>query len=143
MKAQIRIDRENEQIIINSGFAKNADKFNSMEYRTLQECRKDYPNYQVITRTIKKNPKKECYKDLTYDYMRNYIASHDSELASAYFEELILRTRCHSTGYRYPTVKKWFLETYPEVKNILGLAVGSLQATLPQGTTLALPEANA
>ena len=141
--ANIKILFEKKTILLASGFAKKASNPKNAEFTELQEVKQIYPNFKTEVKHIKTNPKKECYKDLTYDYMRDYISTHDSEIASAYLEELILRTRCHSTGYRYPTVKKWFLETYPEVKNILGLAVGSLQATLPQGTSLALPEANA
>lgn len=33
-------------------------------------------NYTVVRKSIKKNPSKESYKGLTYEYMREYIESH-------------------------------------------------------------------
>ena len=30
-------------------------------------------------------------------------------------EEMILISKCHSMGYRYPTIKAWFLDKYPEI----------------------------
>ena len=59
MKSPIRIDRENSAIIINSSFAKKADYFNTKEYEMLQQVKRDYPEYDVITRVIDKKPNKE------------------------------------------------------------------------------------
>jgi len=58
---------------------------------------------------------------LTYQYMVDYIMTHeDCETAKAVldeFEEMQLISQCHSKAFRYPTIKKWFLERYPEVRN--------------------------
>ena len=35
--------------------------------------------------------------------------------AVAEFDEQLLISRCHSKARRYPAIKKWFLEKYPEV----------------------------
>ena len=131
----IKIDRNEEQIIINSGFAKMADRYGSKEYRMLQKCRDDYPTFKVITRTINKKPNKESYKGLTYDYMRSYIEAHcpNPTIALAYFEELLLRGKCRKEGYTYGKIKKWFLNTFPEVKEII--AEGELLLTT-QNTNL-------
>lgn len=66
---------------------------------------------------LKKNPNKECYRGLTYEYMRSYIERYESDVDSALkeLEDMIFDSKCHSKGYRYPTVKKWFLTKYPEV----------------------------
>ena len=53
-----------------------AAKFGTPEYAHLQSVRRDYPDYAVITRQIKKNSNKKVYKGLTYDYMRDYIILH-------------------------------------------------------------------
>ena len=51
--------------------------------------------------------------------MKAYIKSHGSEKERAehlaIFEEMELISKCHSKGKRYPAIKSWFLETYPEV----------------------------
>ena len=33
----------------------------------------------------------------------------------AEFDNMLLISQCHSKGYRYPTIKKWFLDKYPEI----------------------------
>lgn len=110
----------NENVIeMNKTFSKMVENPFSEEYAFLQKIRQDYPQYTVRVREIKKNPKKETYAGLTYQYMREYIILHtspDKELeAIAEFDELILISQCHSKAHRYPTIKKWFLERYPEV----------------------------
>ena len=51
--------------------------------------------------------------------MRNYILTHESKVAMdkvlAEFDNMLLISQCHSKGYRYPTIKKWFLDKYPEI----------------------------
>ncbi len=49
--------------------------------------------------------------------MENYIANHDNadEIKKAY-DELRLIGACHKVSY--PTIKKWFLETYPEIAEV-------------------------
>ena len=119
MKNTLKIDRENGLIVMDRTFAKLSENTRSEEYTHLQQVRKDYPTFQVVTRTIKKNPKKETYAGLTYDYMKFYIFNHEPaenrKNALAEFDELILISKCHAKAKRYPTIKKWFLEKYPEI----------------------------
>lgn len=88
-------------------------------YAQLQSVRRDYPTYSVTTRQIKKNPKKETYAGLTYEYMRNYIITHASEETRekevSEFDELVLISKCQTKAKRYPTIKKWFLAKYPAI----------------------------
>ena len=119
MKNTLKIDRENGLIVMDRTFAKLSENTRSEEYTHLQQVRKDYPTFQVVTRTIKKNPKKETYAGLTYDYMKFYIFNHEPaenrKNALAEFDELILISKCHTKAKRYPTIKKWILEKYPEI----------------------------
>ncbi len=115
----LRINHEKRLLIMDRTFAKNAANTGSAEYAHLQNTRKDYPDYQVIRRTIKKNTRKKTYLGLTYDYMRTYIITHapkDDTSEQKEFEELILISRCQQKGKRYPTIKNWFLEKHPEIK---------------------------
>ena len=115
----IKVDFINNEIIMTRKFAAQASDPRSAEYALLQETRKAYPNFAVRKHTIKKKSNKECYKGLTYDYMRNYILTHESKAAMAEvvaeFDNMLLISQCHSKGYRYPTIKKWFLDKYPEI----------------------------
>lgn len=114
MKNTLKINHENRTLVMDRTFAKAASFVGSNEYNLLQEARRDYPEYQVITRAIKKKEDKESYRGLTYQYMENYIATHaNAARIMEEYKELRLQAECHSI--RYPNIKKWFLAMYPEV----------------------------
>lgn len=119
MKNTLKINHENKTIVMDRTFAKFAENTRSDEYAHLQQVRRDYPDYAVTTRTIKRNSEKETYKGLTYEYMEEYILRHESEEKQLEvikeFHELRTISKCHKQGLRYPTIKKWFLEKYPEI----------------------------
>ena len=108
----LKIDRENSRIVMDRAFAKASEIVGSEEYNMLQTARRDYPTYSVVRRKIKRNPNKECYKGLTYEYMENYIMTQCKERLEEYMEMRLI-SECHSV--RYPTIKKWFLCAFPEV----------------------------
>ena len=115
----LKINFEERTIVMTRKFANAASDPFTEEFKKLQEVRNAYPGFYVKRHTIKKNPNKECYKGLNYDYMREYIKSHEAkanvESALAELENMIYISKCHSNGFRYPTIKKWFLEKYKEV----------------------------
>lgn len=121
-KSGLRIDMEHGQIVMNASFAKQAVIFGTYEYEWLQEVRSAYPEYEVIRRQIKKNSSQQRYKGLKYDFMRDYILTHEpvEERLKVLdgFEDLIIRTKCHSEAFRYPHIKRWFLNRYPEVATL-------------------------
>ena len=117
MRNVLKIDHKNAKIIMDREFSVRASIFGSDEYKQLQEARKDYPNYGVMRKTIKKNSKKEAFKGLTYAYMEEYMDTHNvSEKNRQEYKEKRFLAKCHSI--RYPHIKKWFLETFPDVKNL-------------------------
>ena len=120
MTGAIRLNHFDKEILISKSFQKAAMNPNSTEYKDLAEVMAMHPDYKISQRVIKKNAKKETYAGLTYEYMREYIILHTSpeeELAAvAEFDEMILVSKCHSKAQRYPTIKKWFLEKYPEIE---------------------------
>ena len=114
MKNYVKIDYTNRQIIMDRTFARLAKIVGSEEYNLLQTARRDYEGFHVVTRTIRRNDKKECYRGLTYDYMERYILLHDkADERKREFDELRLIAECHSK--RYPIIKQWFLQQYPEI----------------------------
>ena len=120
MRGTLRIDYVTGKIIMSREFAKAANNTFSPEYLHLQNVRKDNPTYTVERRTIKKNEEKETWKGLTYSYMELYIRIYEPvETRQAVLDELdkmILISKCHGKGKRYPVIKKWFLDKYTEVK---------------------------
>ena len=120
MKNTLKINHEERTIIMDRTFAKFAENTRSEEYAHLQQVRKDYPTYTVTLRKIKKNPNKQTYPGLTYQYMEDYIATHETpeneKEVLAELHDMIFISQCQSKAYRYPTIKKWFLNKYPEVE---------------------------
>lgn len=119
MTNYLRVDKKNEQLVMDRAFEKNSNIVGSREYDLLQRAKQDYPSFVVVRKTIKKNSNKKTYSGLTYDYMRDYIASHETREnvidVLNELEEMILISKCHSRAFRYPVIKKWFLSMYPEI----------------------------
>ena len=126
MTNTLKINREKKLIIMDRTFAKLSEDTRSEEYAHLQEVRRDYPDYTVTTKKIKRNPDKETYKGLTYAFMTNYILTHESEenalTVIREFNEMRVISNCHRQGLRYPTIKRWFLDKYPEIEEFGAVA---------------------
>ena len=120
MKNTLKLNHENRTIVMDRTFAKRSENTRSEEYAHLQQVRQDYPTYDVIRRQIRTNPKKESYKGLTYEYMEDYILTHESKetvnAVLAEFKELKVISKCHSRSRRYAPIKRWFLDKYPDIE---------------------------
>ena len=116
---QYEVDFINSKIILTKKFYKAATILNTPEYTTLMQLRRDNPGFAIELREIKKKEGKKSYRNLTYEYMEDYILTHgsaeDIRKNLAEYEELLLLSECHSRSRRYPAIKRWFLEMYPEV----------------------------
>ena len=121
MKTEIRINDNNRTIELTKKFATAASRYGTREYEDLQEARRAYPKYKVVTKKATK--KKDSFKGLTYDYMREYIKNHDNE------EKTIMTEFCALCGKdangrkiemaeatSYGEIKAWFLSQYSEFK---------------------------
>ena len=119
MKNTLKLDHAKRTIVMDRTFAMNAMNTMSDEYEHLQRVRADYPKYEVIQRHIRQNEQKKTYKGLTYEWMRNHIATHEPEEVVEEklknFDEMVYISKCHRGSLRYPTIKKWFLKEYPDV----------------------------
>lgn len=60
-KSKMKVLHEDSVIEMNKTFAKMVENPFSEEYAFLQKIRRDYPEYKVTIREIKKNPNKETY----------------------------------------------------------------------------------
>lgn len=119
MKNRLWIDFASSTIMMDRTFAEKCRDTRSTEYEHLQRVRQDYPLFTVQRRAIKKNTSKETYAGLNYGYMERYIITHEDgearEAVLAEFSELRLISECHKRSRRYPTIKKWFLNKYPQI----------------------------
>jgi hypothetical protein len=118
-KSKMKVFYAEGIIEMNTTFAKMTQNPLSDEYALLQKTRMENPTFTVRRRQIKANPKKDTYKGLTYEYMGHYISTHEPDdhvdEVLVHFEELKLISQCHGKRLRYPTIKKWFLNRYPDV----------------------------
>ena len=113
----ILVDYATRKIILSSAFVKKAFTPGTAEYEQLCRVRSDFPGFALVTRQFKTNTAQEHYRGLTYDFMREYISKHedDAEPVLNELEEKIGISKAHSLSKRYPTIKGWFLERYPEI----------------------------
>ena len=116
MKNVLRVSHSDCTIIMDRTFAKLSENTMSAEYAHLQQVRLHYPLYQVVQRHIRKNTNQEHYHGLTYRYMEDYIDSHGTAEDRHTYDEMRLISECHSKAHRYPVIKNWFLERFPEIK---------------------------
>ena len=118
----LTIDFAKNRIVMTRAFARKASDPSTKEYRELKDTMETFPTFSVEHHTIKKCSGKESYKGLNYSFMYYYINTYveesKREKAIGDLETQIFLTKCHSK--RFPTVRKWFLETYPEINSNYG-----------------------
>ena len=108
-------------IEVSKKFAAAASKYGTQEYKDLQEVRRDYPNFKVVTITRKVTTQKDSYKGLTYTYMETYIKAHDDDKNSIMSEYEMLRgiskaaQEALAEPCSYNEMKNWFLKKFTEI----------------------------
>lgn len=113
MKKNIILDHVNHKIMMSKDFARKSVNAESEEYRLLQTIKADYPRYTIFLGVIKKKENKESYRGLTYSYMERYMFIHGTKEDQEEYKNLRFLSECHSV--RYPVIKQWFLNKYPDV----------------------------
>ena len=111
----LKIDFTKKKIIMDRMFAKMVEDTSSDEYAQLQRVRQDYPNFKVVQKHIRKNPSKKTYSGLTYDYMEGYILAHGTTAIAKEFYRMREIAGCQGQAQRYPVIKSWFLDKFPEI----------------------------
>ena len=118
----LTLNHKNYTIEMDKKFAAAASNPFSDEYAKLQEVRRDYPKYKVVVTSSKV---KESTSGLNYEFMELYIEKHDKEDKSIMAEYMLLRAKDKTSkamgmkGESYLTIRTWFLEKYPEVKEFI------------------------
>ena len=108
------IDFTTKTIELTKRFAKNAGVFNSPEYKEMISMRKDFPDFNVVIREIKRKAGKKTYKNLTIDAMRAFITEWEGEESEALttFEKVVAISKVQAGPYAY--VKAWFIKNYKD-----------------------------
>ena len=105
-------------IEVSKKFYAAACKYGTQEYKDLQEVRRDYPNFKIVTITRKVSAQKDTYKGLTYTYMETYIKAHDESIMAEY--EMLRGISQEAKDAlaepcSYNEMKNWFLKKYPAI----------------------------
>ena len=111
--AIIYIDDTHAQVT--KAFEKQARIFGTPEYREWRAYRQDFPNAQMVSKTIKKaKNKRNDAKNRTYEKMAEYICLQENadELMKE-FEAQKKISIVQKSPYR--AVLNWFLATFPEL----------------------------
>lgn len=115
IKNPIRIDRDNGNIIVSKPYLAKANIVGTKEFLALEEVRAAYPNYDVVARSIRKNPNQNRrHLKISYPYMEKYISLHEkAEERMKEYREMRLRAECQVSSFS--DVKKWFVACYSEI----------------------------
>jgi hypothetical protein len=108
------LDHANRTITLTKQFAQRTNTPGSAEYRQFLDLRKDFPEYGVEIRTIKKNQKRMSTKGLKCAFMKNHISTLYGENSAQYkeFERQDRLSQAYINPYMY--MRKWFLAKYPD-----------------------------
>ena len=120
MNKNITFDAITNTITISKGFYTASKEFGSEEQKMLADIQKEYPNMRIAVKSARTGVRKSEYKGLTYDYMRRFIRIMDRENIVT-FEDVIAHYEDfgYESGKLYQCVKDWFLETYPNHKDMI------------------------
>ena len=108
---------------VTKAFAKQARIFGTSEYKLWKEYRKDFPEAQMVTKTIKKNASKRTYKNLTYANMERFLKSQNN--ADQLLKEFKVKKEAAAIQQNpYRAVLAWFLQTFPDYDNYKAFFTG-------------------
>lgn len=109
------INHVNNQIVVSKAFLARASQLGTQEFEKVRELREMLPGYTFVQKeSIKKNPNKKTYRNLTYGNMEKYIRANEKNplVMLAEFQTVKAKSCIQPSPYAY--VKKWFLEQYPD-----------------------------
>ena len=115
----ISINPKNRTIELSNTFASTAFIFGTEEYKQLQEARRDYPSYRVVTVKQKGSGKTEFAK-LSFSFMDEYVKDHapSDDIKATYLElrGLDQNWKVDENGLPedHARIKNWFLNTFTE-----------------------------
>ncbi len=116
----IIIDHLTNTVTISRAFYDESKKFGTEEEKLLHDITEKYPYMRIALRSNRRNNSSNKTKGLTYDYMRRFIRTMDRDNILV-FEDVIKHYEDfgYSSGQLYQCVKNWFLDTYPNHKDMI------------------------
>ena len=115
MKNGYYIDFATNTLTITNEFNRRANNPSTPEYATMRQIRNECPNIQVVIRKVRR--RRAPHDHLTYDKMVAFIACQ-REAARLLQEFKTVRTMAGAQSNPYSYVKRWFLATFPNYREI-------------------------
>lgn len=116
MKNGYKIDFASGTIFVTKAFMKEAETYNSNAYNIIMTLKLDLPNMRVVVQ--ERNRKSRKRDNLTYANMLRFINCQNN--AEVLIKEFV-KVRDLASGQggnAYQNVKRWFLQTFPNYKDI-------------------------
>ena len=120
----MRANIKNRTIEMTKVEAKAAGKITSEKFKELKSYKEAYPDFEVVI--VAASRKKSAFSKLTYEYMAAYIEKHDNTKMAKFNElrgivsdedkEKFGEVSNKLEKAAYATIKKWFLNTFPEIR---------------------------
>jgi len=101
---------------VTKAFAKKAVIFGTEEYKLWREFKQDFPNAEMVTKSIKRNPNKKTNRNMTYDRMKLYIGVQKNavELMEEFERQSKLAQIAPSP---YHAIVAWFNEMFDDTED--------------------------
>lgn len=116
MKNGYKIDFANGTISVTKAFMKEAETYDSNAYKTLMTLRTELPDMRIMA--PKPNRKGKKRDNLTYANMITFInCQNNAEILLKEFVK-VRDLASGQGGNAYQNVKRWFLQTFPNYKDI-------------------------
>ena len=113
MKRNQIMFNDNNEAVVTKAFQKQARIYGTEEYKLWKKVLSENPNVTMTVKTIKKNPDKKTYKNLTYANMEKYIKTQAN--SEELLEKLRMeRERSEIQTNPYRSVLAWFLKEFPD-----------------------------
>ena len=104
-------NHEAKEIIITKAFAKESSVIGSSAYKELLRLKKDWSDYTIKVREIKKKENKKSFKGLTIKEMRRFLATVGENDLKLFDKACEI---AEGKQGKYAIMKKWFLNKYQE-----------------------------
>lgn len=118
---QPKIDLTKKTITITKTFYNATLDNTSDEFNTLLQLTESFPSFRVLVSSGSRSGKRNDHKGLTINFMRKFVYNLDKENLSLFNQTYDYYAL--GFGYEgldlYQHMKDWFLETYPNYKNMI------------------------
>lgn len=120
-----KINFTNNTITVNYTFKKASEEYGTPEYKLLKDVLADFPAMTIIIKSGREKKAPSKFKNLTYKKMREYISVLDNaEEMNAVMDTIEIQSKGQSSPYKF--VRDWFMEQFPNYRNIPKLRNGKL-----------------